>query len=72
MIRICSPFTVIVPLMGAFLIFALIAVRSRLRARHQDDNDIEWDDWLLIGMFTLAIFSLGVYATYTFFVWGGC
>ena len=72
MIRICSPSTVIIPLLGAFLIFALVAVRLRLRARHQDEDDIEWGDWLLIGLFTLALFSLGVYATYTFFVWGGC
>jgi hypothetical protein len=72
MIRICSPSTVVLPLLGAFLLFALFAVRLGLRARHQSENNIEWGDRLLIGLFTLALFSLGVYATYTFFVWGGC
>jgi hypothetical protein len=72
MIRICSPSTLVFPLLGAFLVFGLIAVRLRFQARHQSENDIEWSDWLLIGLFTLALFSLGAYVTYTFFVWGGC
>lgn len=70
--RICSPFTVIIPLLGAFLIFALVTVQLRLRARNHSEDDIEWGDWLLVGLFTLALLSLGVYAIYTFFVWGGC
>jgi ABC-type multidrug transport system permease subunit len=71
-IRICSPSILVFALLGAFLVFGLIAVQLRLRARHQSDDDIEWGDWLLIGFFTLALFSLVAYFTYTFFVWGGC
>jgi hypothetical protein len=72
MIRICSPSTLVLPLLGAFLVFGLFAVRWRLKARQQNEEDIEWGDWLLIGLFTLAIFSIGTYGMYTFFVWGGC